>query len=97
MTPKCPAPNAKTFVFVDTLASIRPSLSGAANLDRFDYWLSTFQCVARIVVVVVVDVVVAVLVVVGGGSGGSGGSGGVLPSLSSRVWDVVSKLLHGVC
>jgi hypothetical protein len=31
------------FVFVDEMLKIRKTISGAGNIDRFDYWLNTFQ------------------------------------------------------
>jgi hypothetical protein len=31
------------FTFVDELEAYRPRVSGAGNLDRFDYWLNTFK------------------------------------------------------
>ena len=31
------------FVFVDDMLEIRKTISGAGNIDRFDYWLNTFQ------------------------------------------------------
>jgi hypothetical protein len=34
---------AQEYAFVDELAALRPRVKGAGNLDRFDYWLSTFQ------------------------------------------------------
>ena len=34
---------APQFAFVDELESLRPRVKGAGNLDRFDYWLSTFK------------------------------------------------------
>jgi len=34
---------APQFAFVDEFAAFRPRVRGAGNLDRFDYWLNTFQ------------------------------------------------------
>ena len=34
----------KKYEFIDKLASLRPRISGAGNLGRFDYWLNTFKC-----------------------------------------------------
>jgi hypothetical protein len=34
---------AKEYGWVDELASVRPQVHGAGNLDRFDYWLNTFR------------------------------------------------------
>jgi len=34
---------AKEYTFVDELASLRPRVRGAGNLERFDYWLNTFR------------------------------------------------------
>jgi len=34
----------KKYEFVDKLAALRPRISGAGNLERFDYWLNTFKC-----------------------------------------------------
>lgn len=31
------------YTFVDELAALRPGISGAGNLERFDYWLDVFQ------------------------------------------------------
>jgi hypothetical protein len=33
----------KNYTFVDTFAGLRRRVSGAGNLDRFDYWLNTFK------------------------------------------------------
>jgi hypothetical protein len=33
----------KGYTFVDTFASLRRHVKGAGNLERFDYWLSTFR------------------------------------------------------
>jgi hypothetical protein len=33
----------KEYAFVDDLAALRPNVKGAGNLERFDYWLNTFQ------------------------------------------------------
>jgi len=33
----------KQYAFVDELESLRARVSGAGNLDRFDYWLNTFR------------------------------------------------------
>jgi hypothetical protein len=33
----------KQYAFVDDLAALRPSVKGAGNLTRFDYWLDTFR------------------------------------------------------
>lgn len=33
----------KEYAFVDELAALRPGVIGLANLERFDYWLSTLQ------------------------------------------------------
>ena len=33
----------KECAFVDEMASLRPKVSGAGNLERFDYWLNTFR------------------------------------------------------
>ena len=33
---------AARFTFVDAMEKLRPSVRGAGNLDRFDYWLNTF-------------------------------------------------------
>ncbi|MFI5385791.1 MAG: malectin domain-containing carbohydrate-binding protein [Fimbriimonadales bacterium] len=34
---------AKSYWFVDAFALLRPNVRGSGNLDRFDYWLNTFQ------------------------------------------------------
>jgi len=34
------------FAFVDELAGLRQKVTGAANLERFDYWLNTYRCMA---------------------------------------------------
>ena len=34
----------QAYGFVDELAALRPRITGAGNLDRFDYWLNTFRC-----------------------------------------------------
>ena len=34
---------AKQYTFVDELAKLRPLISGAGNLERFDYWLNNFR------------------------------------------------------
>jgi len=34
---------AAEYAFVDELAALRPSVSGADNLERFDYWLNQFR------------------------------------------------------
>ncbi len=34
---------AKEYAFVDELASLRPQVSGAGDLARFDYWLDSFR------------------------------------------------------
>ena len=34
---------APQFAFVDDFEKLRPSIHGAGNLDRFDYWLNTFH------------------------------------------------------
>ncbi|MCL4219737.1 MAG: hypothetical protein KJZ65_00060 [Phycisphaerales bacterium] len=34
--------------FVDELEALRPSVLGAANLERFDYWLNTFRALREI-------------------------------------------------
>lgn len=31
------------FAFVEDLATLRPNVKGAGNLERFDYWLNTFR------------------------------------------------------
>ena len=36
------------YVFVDEMAALRPKVSGAGNLERFDYWLNTFRCLRSI-------------------------------------------------
>jgi hypothetical protein len=37
-------PNAsKLFAYIDELASLRPRVQGAGNLQRFDYWLNSFR------------------------------------------------------
>jgi hypothetical protein len=33
----------KNYAFVDTFAGLRRRVSGAGNLERFDYWLNTFK------------------------------------------------------
>ena len=33
----------KEYLFVDELAALRPRISGAGNLERFDYWLNNFR------------------------------------------------------
>jgi hypothetical protein len=33
----------KEYAFVEEFAALRPQLKGAGNLERFDYWLSTFR------------------------------------------------------
>lgn len=33
----------KDYAFVDEMESLRPSIQGAGNLERFDYWLNTFR------------------------------------------------------
>ncbi|MBP6964190.1 MAG: hypothetical protein KBC96_07285 [Armatimonadetes bacterium] len=36
----------KRYAFVDDMAALRPSVRGAGNLERFDYWLNTYRCAA---------------------------------------------------
>ncbi|MEA1996070.1 MAG: hypothetical protein U9N45_00445 [Gemmatimonadota bacterium] len=41
----------REYRFVDSLAALRPQVSGAGNLERFDYWLNSFRylrAVARV-------------------------------------------------
>jgi hypothetical protein len=33
----------KAYVFVEELANVRPKIAGAANLQRFDYWLNSLR------------------------------------------------------
>jgi len=33
----------KAYAFVDELAALRPKVTGAGNLERFDYWLNTMR------------------------------------------------------
>ncbi|MBI5091085.1 MAG: hypothetical protein HZB26_01415 [Candidatus Hydrogenedentes bacterium] len=33
----------KSYAFVDALAALRPRVVGPANLERFDYWVETFE------------------------------------------------------
>jgi len=33
----------KNYAFVDELAALRPTIKGAGNLSRFDYWLNNFR------------------------------------------------------
>jgi hypothetical protein len=49
------APNAKPwddvrkdYAFVDALAAIRPRVTGRGSLERFDYWLKTFESMREI-------------------------------------------------
>jgi len=34
------------YAFVNELAALRPLVKGAGNLERFDYWLNTYRCMA---------------------------------------------------
>jgi len=36
----------KRYAFVEELAALRPQVKGAGNLERFDYWLHTYQGMA---------------------------------------------------
>jgi hypothetical protein len=36
------------YAFVDELAALRPQMRGAGNLERFDYWLNTYRCMAAV-------------------------------------------------
>ena len=36
----------KRFAFVDEMGALRPRIDGAGNLERFDYWLHTYQAMA---------------------------------------------------
>ena len=38
----------QSYGFVDELAALRPQITGAGNLDRFDYWLNTFNYLRQI-------------------------------------------------
>jgi hypothetical protein len=42
--PKPWASQRPTFAFVTRLEELRARINGAGNLERFDYWLSAFQC-----------------------------------------------------
>jgi len=35
------------YAFIDEWATLRQQVKGAGNLERFDYWLNTFRCAAR--------------------------------------------------
>lgn len=35
-----------SYTFVDGMAVLRPQVRGAGNLERFDYWLNTYRCMA---------------------------------------------------
>lgn len=35
-----------SYVFVDQLAALRAQVKGAGNLERFDYWLNSYRCMA---------------------------------------------------
>ncbi|MBI5396533.1 MAG: hypothetical protein HZA91_14655, partial [Verrucomicrobia bacterium] len=35
-----------SYAFVDELAALRSQVKGAGNLERFDYWLNTYRCMA---------------------------------------------------
>lgn len=38
-----PEQRAANYAFVDAFAALRPDVRGAANLERFDYWLAAFE------------------------------------------------------
>jgi hypothetical protein len=38
----------KQYAFVAELAALRPSVNGAGNLERFDYWLNTYRYMAAL-------------------------------------------------
>jgi hypothetical protein len=38
----------KRYAFVDELAALRPKVEGPGNLERFDYWLSTYRYMAAL-------------------------------------------------
>ncbi len=38
----------KDYAFVDQLAALRPQITGAGNLERFDYWLDQFRCLRSV-------------------------------------------------